>query len=288
VAGPPDLDRVVASLASAVRDAMTALYDLQAAVANTVAEGYGSSTLLDQLKRSREVFRANWEEYIQFLRRCRGYADDYIALCKYSSPRSSSHSVMPATELLATAKKLFGDAQILTNKHDQDFAELRKHKSSIVFLFRRSSTLIVRNKARLANADRVRSHSADSTLHQFVQAAEASLRPDGPRALRASETALNAIHTSLRDLTAVWEGQKDHLSAILSKPEDALPKPLELKNLMQRWGGYRRDIQLAVSSISESSDAATVDAVGATQIRSGKDSRSPSFWQRFFGKFKRR
>jgi hypothetical protein len=86
----------------------------------------------------------------------------------------------------------------------------------------------------------------------------------------------------------VWDGQKDHLSAILSKPEDALPKPQELKNLMQRWGGYRREIQAAVSSISASSDAAAVDAVGATQSRRGKDNRSASFWQRFFRRFKRR
>jgi hypothetical protein len=135
---------------------------------------------------------------------------------------------------------------------------------------------------------KLRSNSADSTLHQFIQAAEASLRPDGPRALRASETALNLIHTSLRDFVAVWEGQKDHLSAILTKPEDALPKPQELKKLMERWGAYRQEIQAAVSSISASADAATVDALGATQTKKAKDSRPASFWQRFFGKFKRR
>jgi hypothetical protein len=50
--GPPDLARVVESLASAVQDAVTALYDLQAAVANMVAGGKGSNTLLDQVKKS--------------------------------------------------------------------------------------------------------------------------------------------------------------------------------------------------------------------------------------------
>jgi hypothetical protein len=130
---------------------MTALYDLQAAVANAVADGKGTSTLLDHLKKCRDVFRANWEEYMAFLQRCRGYADDYIALCKYSSTRSPSQSVAPSMELLATAKRLLAEAQVLRSKHEQDFAELRKYKSSIVFLFRRSSTLIVRNRARLAN-----------------------------------------------------------------------------------------------------------------------------------------
>jgi hypothetical protein len=126
-----------------------------------------------------------------------------------------------------------------------------------------------------------RSNSVDPTLHQFVQVAEASLRPDGIKALRAAEAALTAIHTSLRDFTAVWEDQKDHLSTVLSKPEDALPKPQELKDLVESWERHRQEIQAAVSSISASSDAATVDAVGATQTKKA-DNRTPSFWQRLF------
>jgi hypothetical protein len=91
--------------------------------------------------------------------------------------------------------------------------------------------------------------------------AEASLRPDGLQVLRGAETALNALHTSLRDLTAVWEGQIDHLSVVISKPEDALPTPQELRNLTEKWRRYRRGIQVAVASISTSSDAMIVDAV---------------------------
>ena len=283
---------------------MTTLYDLQAAVANAVADGNfarGSDNLLDQLKKSREMFRADWEEYILFLQRCRGYADDYMALCKFASTHPPSQSVAPSTEMLATAKKLVADTQVLRSKHERDFTELRQHQSSLVYLFRRSSTVTVKNRTRPANGgkwfrsnlhvmkhtnhiilDKPRSNSVDPTLHQFVQAAEASLRPDGPKAFQAAEKALNAIHTSLRDFTAVWEGQTDHLYAVLSKPDDALPKPQELKNLMLRWGRYRQEIQAAVSSISASSDAATVDAVGATQTKKTKDNRTPSFWQRFF------
>jgi hypothetical protein len=131
--------------------------------------------------------------------------------------------------------------------------------------------------------DKLRANSVDSTLHQFVQAAEASRRPDGSQALRASEIALDVIRTSLRDLSAVWEGQVDYISGILLKSQDALPERQELKDLMERWGSYRGDIQAAVSSISASSDA-----TAAIHDGKGCSDHPPSFWQRFFGIFKRR
>jgi len=149
--GPPDLGRVVASLASAVQDAMATLYDLQAAVANAVAEGKGSENLLIQLKRSRDIFRAGWEEYILFLQQCRGYADDYIALCKFSSTHPQSQSVLPSTEMLATAIKLVADIQGLKKQHEENFTELQKYTNSLVNIFRRSSTVMVKNKTRLAS-----------------------------------------------------------------------------------------------------------------------------------------
>jgi len=103
---------------------MAALYDLQAAATNIVNEAKTSITLLDQLKIRRDDFRANWEEYIQFLQRCHGYADDFIALCKYVA-RWRSQSVVPSRELFVDAKRLPADAQILRNKHEKAFTELR-------------------------------------------------------------------------------------------------------------------------------------------------------------------
>jgi len=132
--------------------------------------------------------------------------------------------------------------------------------------------------------DKQRSNTAENTLREFVQVAEASLHPDGFQALRASETALDAIGTSLRDFVRVWEGQIDDLLAIQSKPGDAVPKSQELKNHMERWGRYRREIQIGVSSISASSDAAAVNPVGATRtkiVTDGIRSRG-SIWRRLF------
>jgi hypothetical protein len=122
----------------------------------------------------------------------------------------------------------------------------------------------------------------DAKLHQFVRAAETPLRPDGTRAIKASESALNAVLVSLKDLTAFWGDQTDYLSEILSIP-DALPKH-KLGELEQKWGRYVSAIQAGISSISASSDAATVDAVGALQAPSRKGikpGRAPAFWQSF-------
>jgi hypothetical protein len=130
---------------------MAALYDLQSAATNTVTEAKTSITLLDQLKIRRDDFRANWEEYIQFLQRCHGYADDYIALCRYASATCSpSQSEVPSRELLADAKQLLRDSQVLRNKHEEALTELRQHKTRLIFMFRRSSTLMIKNKAQLA------------------------------------------------------------------------------------------------------------------------------------------
>jgi hypothetical protein len=130
---------------------MATLYDLQAAVANAVAEGKGSENLLIQLKKSRDYFRAGWEEYILFLQQCRGYADDHIALCKFSSTHPQSQSVLPSTEMLATAIKLVADIQGLKKQHEEGLTEFQKYKHSLVYVFRRSSTVMVKKRTRLAN-----------------------------------------------------------------------------------------------------------------------------------------
>jgi hypothetical protein len=112
----------------------------------------------------------------------------------------------------------------------------------------------------------------DATLHQFVQAAETPLRPDGTCAIKASESALDAVLASLKDLAAFWGIQTDYLSEILSMP-DALPKH-QLAELEQKWGHYLSAIRAEISSISAFSDAATVDAVGALQAPSRKGIKS--------------
>lgn len=128
---------------------MTAFYNLQTAIVNAVSEGKGSPALLIQMKKSKDIFRAHWEEYVLLLQRCHGYADDYLALCGFFSRHPPSQSVVPSAELLEMAKRLLSEIQILGEKHDKDAEEFRKCNSRIDFLFGRSSTaVIVKKKVR--------------------------------------------------------------------------------------------------------------------------------------------
>lgn len=131
---------------------MTSLYDLQAAVMN---KGKSSEKLLVQLKRRREFFRKNWEEYILFLQQCRGYADDYIALCKFST-RTSTVSLLPLKELLATSRKLFGEAQGMQKNHEREFTELRQYQRGLASIFRgrRSATVPIPRQPQLGKCIR--------------------------------------------------------------------------------------------------------------------------------------
>lgn len=144
-----------------------------------------------------------------------------------------------------------------------------------------------------------RSSSLDSSLDQFVHAAEASLRPDGTHVLHATESGLIGIRDALRDIHIFWEGQRDHVTNVLEQKATMLPPPQEVRELSEKWGRYRAAIQAAVSSISISSDAATVDAADAVRAtpkpnadepfdtRKGARERSGSFLYRLFGLFGR-
>lgn len=127
---------------------MTSLYSLQTAVANSVTGGRGSIALLNQLKTSRESLRETWEEYIRFLERCRGYAEDYIALCKYSATHSRKKSAAPAIDLLSLSRKLLEETQGLKDKHEKEYAQLRQYRSSLLHLFRRPTSVMMIDKVR--------------------------------------------------------------------------------------------------------------------------------------------
>lgn len=88
------------------------------------------------------------------------------------------------------------------------------------------------------------------------------------------------------DIAAFWGGQIDHLSDILSDP-NAFPKH-QLGDLEQKWGFYRLAIQAGISSISASSDAATVDAVGASDTKGTKPDWTSKFLQSIFDIFRSR
>lgn len=105
--------------------------------------------------------------------------------------------------------------------------------------------------------DKNRLPNVASTAHPSVQVAGVTvMQSDGPRALRDSRAALDAISHSLTDLTAFWERETQYLSANLSNPQDKLPKQRELGELTRRWERYREVIQAGISSISVSLGAA--------------------------------
>ena len=119
---------------------------------------------------------------------------------------------------------------------------------------------------------------------QFIQIANASLRPDGAQALKASNEALAVIDTSLRDLNVFWRDQVDQLASA-SKPGSTfrLTKE-ELRRAEEMWKRYQSVLQRVISSISASSDAVQVDPVGAPQPRGATGGRKGggSFWSKFF------
>ena len=114
---------------------MASLHDLQTALTTVVANSKRFQALLDHLKSCRCSLRATWEEFIPYLERCNGYADDYISLCKYITTHSIADAVVPATDLLTIAKTIIGEGRALETKHHKQFTEIRRHNLKTRFLF---------------------------------------------------------------------------------------------------------------------------------------------------------
>ena len=101
--------------------------------------------------------------------------------------------------------------------------------------------------------------------------------------MRSSEVALEATQNALTDLNKFWEDQRDHVSTLLYGRE-SLSSTVPIQNLVGIWVGYQPTIQAAISSISASSDAVTVQT--SKMIGSGRkdtvegQSGSSGLWRR--------
>lgn len=71
------------------------------------------------------------------------------------------------------------------------------------------------------------------------------------------------MSTSLRDIVVFWKDHVDYLSTISSKGARFQPMNPGPENSAQTWTRYQSVLLAAISSISASSDAVLVNAVGA-------------------------
>ena len=95
----------------------------------------------------------------------------------------------------------------------------------------------------------------------FIQAAQAALNPDGKSSLHESFAAFDQIGTSLHDIVIFWKDQIEGLDAILPKSEMKRSPPMdEIATSAHKWRLTHVPLLAAISSISESSDAVTVNA----------------------------
>jgi hypothetical protein len=123
---------------------------------------------------------------------------------------------------------------------------------------------------------------------QFVQIANASIRPDGDKALKASNAALAVIGTSLLDLDVFWKDQVDQLASASKLGGKFRLTNDDLRRSAETWGRYQSVLQRVISSISASSDAVRVNPVGAPQGRNKQGEcklGGRSWWIRISGLF---
>jgi hypothetical protein len=101
-----------------------------------------------------------------------------------------------------------------------------------------------------------RTSPADRPLSQF---SETALLPGGPQSLSTSYIHLESMTASLTDIVAFWDDHVVHLAAISDKRTPLVRPEPELQKSMAAWARYQTVLLAAISSISESSDAAAVD-----------------------------
>ena len=118
-----------------------------------------------------------------------------------------------------------------------------------------------------------------TSLADFIQISNATLRPDGAQALKDAMDALEVMGTSLLDLDIFWKDQVQQLSAVVRTESSFLPSRDDIAQYSAMWRNTQSVMQSVVSSISASSDAVQVDPVGAPAKYSPK---KLGFWQRFF------
>lgn len=247
----PDLDFAVQSLADGIQSAMRAMYNVQMALIESLPFSRGSSSILDEFKKIREHFRLEWEKHSTFLQNCFNYCDEWISLCDFAvalPPVGEGFAL--AGDVLALAKAVCNEAVDVKSRHERLNRDLRRHKHKL------ASVLLSLENSR-ERTDGRRPH-ASSNAHFFQD----SLRPNGTESLAEAYAALSNIGNALGDLLVFFKDHVDVLSKALSKGVGTFPMTLsELRTSAEKWRNSQFVLLGAMSSISESSDAVTVDPV---------------------------
>ncbi|KAJ7292873.1 hypothetical protein C8J57DRAFT_1703750 [Mycena rebaudengoi] len=247
----PDMERPVVSLADNTQQTMAALYGLHMALVNEPKTKYN---LLEQLKRGRDAFRVECNKLTSLLQHCHGHADDYVSFCQFTTSRPSSECFTFLVDVHADAKKVLEEVKSVKREHEQSYKALQRNGSKLKSPFTRSCP-----PASQSRVPKGRRFTADRPLNQFPETASKALRPDGPQSLSTSYIHLESMSTSLTDIAAFWDDHVGHLAAISDKRTPLVRPEPELQKSMAAWARYQTVLLAAISSISESSDAAAVD-----------------------------
>ncbi|KAF7347940.1 hypothetical protein MVEN_01551900 [Mycena venus] len=210
---------------------MAALYGLHMALVNEPKLKYN---LLEQFKRGRDAFRVECNKLTSLLQHCHGHADDYVSFCQFTTSQPPSECFAFLVDVHADAKKVLEEVESVKREHD--------------------------NRSRVPKG---RTSLADRRLSQFPETASKALLPDGPQSLTASYIHLESMSASLTDIAAFWVDHVVHLAAISDKRTPLVRPEPELQKSMAAWARYQTVLLAAISSISESSDAAAVDPLKA-------------------------
>ncbi|KAJ7918727.1 hypothetical protein B0H13DRAFT_1991468 [Mycena leptocephala] len=246
----PDMERPVVSLAENTQQTMAALYNLHTALVNEPKLKY---ILLEQFKGGRDAFRVECDNLTSVLQHCHGHADDYVSFCQFTASRPPSECFAFLVDVHADAKKVLEEVKSVKREHEKSYKALQRNGSKLKSAFTRSMPPASQSRVAVSKG---RTSPADRPLSQF---SETALLPDGPQSLSTSYIHLESMTASLTDIAAFWDDHVVHLAAISDKRTPLVRPEPELQKSMEAWARYQTVLLAAISSISESSDAAAVD-----------------------------
>jgi hypothetical protein len=115
---------------------MRAMYNVQMALIENIPFSRGTISILEEFKKIRDLFRAEWEKYSTFLQNCFNYCDEWVSLCDYAitlPPAGEGFAL--AEDVLELAKKVCDEAKDVKARHEKLNKELRKHRPKLVTVF---------------------------------------------------------------------------------------------------------------------------------------------------------
>ena len=208
------------------------------------------------------------------------YSSEYLSLCDIlATEAANSEALWIFYDVCALARKIYDEAAHVKMRHKKVYDELKRRGSKVSTVLsdaakvsniggvcgnqmaRQSSLTRQRSAFRVANQRCDRSPDVSA----FVEAAHASLHPDGKASLLDSYSALDQVGFALADLVAFWKDHVNGLFAISSKRGSSRPLD-ELRASEGRWKSAQPALLTAISSISASSDAVTVNAIEPRKV----------------------